>query len=66
MSLLIKAESCKNPFFVLENGNLNIVLKTYKFEVLNKIYAFKNTICAVEPVKRTEIQMVVLTGLVVY
>lgn len=41
----------------MENGNLNIVLKTYELEVLNEIYAFKNTICAVEPVKQTEIQM---------
>ena len=60
-----KAESCKTThnFFVLEEGRLNSLLQTYKLVVLKEIQAFKNAIRVVE---QTEVEMVVLIGLVVY
>ena len=60
-----KAESHKTThnFFVLEEGQSNSLLQTYKLVVLKEIQVFKHAIRVVE---RFEVEMVVLIGLVVY
>ena len=59
-----KAESYKTThnFFVLEEVRSNSLLQSYKLVVLKEIKAFKNAVSVVE---RTEVEMVVLIGLVV-